>query len=426
MIIKKAWRNSEWDPLVARETLKNCALVAVAWADPSHKLLFRKTVVRSSGVDHPPLLPRDRVLSLIKSLEIHVLCTNDDRGPTTTRLLKMFSSCQLESLYIQGGLFSPGDLTELRTCFGSLSGRLSSLSFHLCRFDSVLLQYILSIQKTRANVSFLRCAQDPPPKGIIWKFVRHEAYWGCCVTDDQGTNQQFSVHLSKFSIGFRHLETDFFEDGDSRTVQSLIETSAEVVTFLKLNFDHDPGMSSLLNPLCNPRLMLKLLLLTDYGEGPALLAPSLTRCVNLSKLVLNMKKAAPCIVDTRCIILDELFEANPPNLLEVIVGIDASNSLFKSYRRNKASRAWDCLDLLLRNFARSKGGFSFTMEATCQDNTIHVTKKRMPCLLQQFNVQGSLHVHDGESDICNNGMGGATACMSEAVLKEYWYESENE
>ena len=382
MIIKKAWRNSEWDPLVARETLKNCALVAVAWADPSHKLLFRKTVVRSSGVDHPPLLPRDRVLSLIKSLEIHVLCTNDDRGPTTTRLLKMFSSCQLESLYIQGGLFSPGDLTELRTCFGSLSGRLSSLSFHLCRFDSVLLQYILSIQKTRANVSFLRCAQDPPPKGIIWKFVRHEAYWGCCVTDDQGTNQQFSVHLSKFSIGFRHLETDFFEDGNSRTVQSLIETSAEVVTFLKLNFDHDPGMSSLLNPLCNPRLMLKLLLLTDYDEGIAPLAPSLTRCANLSKLVLNMKRSSTFIVDTQCMILGELLNANPPNLLEVVVGIDASNSLFKSHPRKEASRAWDRLDLLLRNFARSKDGFNFTMEVTCQDKTIHAAKKWMPRLLR--------------------------------------------
>ena len=46
-----------------------------------------------------------------------------------------------------------------------------------------------------------------------------------------------------------------------------------------------------------------------------------------------------------------------------------------------------------------------------------------------FYGEGSLHVHDGKDDVCygyGGGMEDIAACMGEAVLKEYGYESEGE
>ena len=68
-------------------------------------------------------------------------------------------------------------------------------------------------------------------------------------------------------------------------------------------------------------------------------------------------------------------------------------------------------------------------EITCDGGTVDRAKRRMLCLLQMLYEKGSLHVHDGKDDVCygyGGGMEDIAACMGEAVLKEYGYESEGE
>ena len=228
---------------IAYQTLKNCALVAKSWTPRSRKNLFKDvafTVNREEGT-HDLVLPSEALLELVKSLAIYVAPQSRRRGTITLYLLRAFSMCPLQSLQIDGGLFSLTSRPRLRACFNALSGRLSDLTFRFCFFEPEPLRDILAIQNTEANITFLGCDQyhpeDPARININWQLVNHcEDRMLCVMGSDEKLSEDFLIDLSELSVLFSRLEVDFYEDGElPGATQYLVDASAGVVTFLKVN-----------------------------------------------------------------------------------------------------------------------------------------------------------------------------------------------
>lgn len=171
---------------------------------------------------------------------------------------------------------------------------------------------------------------------------------------------------------------------------------------------------------------------TDNAE--ALLPPSLSRCVNLSELVLNMKGSYSCVVETPGAIFATLLETNCPNLFKITLEVEDARSLFLAESRDEFLDSWKGLDATLtmlaeRSMTARGSKLVFVMEVTCEDKTIRRAKKWLPRLLPTFVEEGLLHVHDGEDDVCrgrNSRADNERACMGRAVLARYAYESESD
>lgn len=172
----------------------------------------------------------------------------------------------------------------------------------------------------------------------------------------------------------------------------------------------------------------------ESDDGMVLPPPSLSSCVNLSELVLNMKGSYSCVVEISAAMFATLLEANCPNLFKITLEVEDPRSLFLSKSRVECLNFWKDLDSALTMLSeRSMGAlgkkFIFLMEVTCVDNAIHRAKKWLPRLLPMFNREGSLHVHHGEKDVChghNYDAEDKKACMGRAVLAAYGYESESD
>ena len=162
--------------------------------------------------------------------------------------------------------------------------------------------------------------------------------------------------------------------------------------------------------------------------------PGLALCVNLSELVLNMKGSYSCIVDTPGTVLVTLLEANSPNLSKITIEVEEARAWFLAKTRGECMDSWKDLDSSLAALARrsmnARGKkLVFVMEVTCTDDTTHRAKKWLPRFLPRFYEEGSLHVHDGEDDVCYGDvydMEGEATCMSRVALKKYEYESESD
>ena len=165
------------------------------------------------------------------------------------------------------------------------------------------------------------------------------------------------------------------------------------------------------------------------GDSEVFPPPDLDQCVNLSELVLNMKGSYSCIVETPGAVLATLLEGNCPNLSRITVEVEDAREWFLAEYRRDCVDSWKDLDSTLTTLAKrstSARGKSlvFVMEVTCTDDASHRAKKWVPRFLPSFDVEGSLHVHDGEGDDCvvEDGI----LCVGRAVLKEYEYESAND
>ncbi|KAF9648189.1 hypothetical protein BDM02DRAFT_3115829 [Thelephora ganbajun] len=391
---------------ITYQTLKNCALVAKSWTCRSHKNLFKGimfTVDEEEGI-HDLILPPEALLKFVKSLAIHVTPENRDRGSITSHLLSMFSVCPLESLQIEGGLLPLNRRLALRACFGAISGELLDLTFRFCFFEPEPLRDILAIQNTKANITFLGCDQDHPDdlarNDIHWPLVSHNEDRTLCVMGgEEKPSEEFLIDLSELSDA----------------TQYLIDASAGVVSFLKLNVISN--MSSTL------------------PHGSSFPCHPLTfSLVYLSELVLNMKGSYSCIIETPGIVLATLLEANCTGLSRITVEVEDSQEQFLTESRRESVDSWNNLDRTLATLAQRSTNargkkLIFVLEVTCMDDTIHRVKKWLPRLLPRFNEDGSLHVHDGEDDDCDfddYDVEDGKACMGRAVLKEYEYESESD
>lgn len=225
-------------------TLKNCALVARSWTPRSHKNLFKDIVftVDEGEKIHDLVLPSATSLKFVESLAIYLAPQNCNRGSIALHLLSAFSLCPLESLQIEGGLFTLSRRPELRACFDVLtSGQLLDLTFRFCLFESEPLRDILAIENTDAIITFLGCDQDHPEDpardNSNWQPVQHNADRTLCVMGgDEKPSEEFLVDLSELSVQFSRLDVDFYEDGDlPDATQRLIDANAGVLSFLKVN-----------------------------------------------------------------------------------------------------------------------------------------------------------------------------------------------
>jgi len=157
--------------------------------------------------------------------------------------------------------------------------------------------------------------------------------------------------------------------------------------------------------------------------------PGLDLCANLSELVLNMKGSYSCIVETPGVVLATLLEANCPNLSRITVEVEDSRKWFLTEYRRECVDSWKDLDSTLSMLAKrstsARGkNLVFVLDVTCTDDGILGAKKWLPRFLPRFDVEGSLHVHDGEGEVCvvEDGI----LCMGRAVLQEYEYVSESD
>lgn len=225
------------------QTLKSCALVSKSWTLPSRKNLFKNIVFSVDEGERPRdlVLPSKASLRLVKSLVINVAPRSRRRGSMTLHLLKAFSTCPLESLHIDGGLFPLSGRPVLRACFDVFSGRLLDLVFRFCFFEPEPLRDILAIQNTAANITFLACDQhhpdDPVRSSIVWPLVHQGPSRVLCVmgVDDKPCDD-FLIDLPELSVLFSRLDVDFYEDGECPdATQNLIDASSAVVSFLKVN-----------------------------------------------------------------------------------------------------------------------------------------------------------------------------------------------
>jgi hypothetical protein len=179
---------------------------------------------------------------------------------------------------------------------------------------------------------------------------------------------------------------------------------------------------------------LTLKLVDESDDGEVLPPPSLSWCANLSELVLNMKGSYSCVVETPGTILATLLEANCPNLFKITLEVEDARSLFLAKSRNVCLGSWKELDATLTMLAERlmitrRRKLVFVMEVTCEDDTVRRAKKWLPRFLPVFSGEGSLHVHDGEGDVCHGHHYEAEdrgACMGQAVLRRYGYESESD
>ena len=228
---------------VAYQTLKNCALVAKSWIRRSHMNLFKGIVLNVGKEERTQdlVLPSASSLQLVKSLDICVAPESPRRGAITLHLLSAFSVCPLESFQIEGGLFPLGNRPALNTCFNALPSQLLDLTFRFCFFEPEPLRDILAIQNTEANITFLCCDQDHPEdparNNINWQPVDHDPNRILCVMGgEEKPSEEFLIDLSELSVRFSQLDVDFYEDGEFYdATQSLIDASAGVVTFLRVN-----------------------------------------------------------------------------------------------------------------------------------------------------------------------------------------------
>lgn len=237
-------RDRVWKTAVlTHEALKSCALVAKSWTYRSHKNLFKVVTVTADDNEEIPnlVLPSTASLKFVEFLAIRVALQNRHRGSITLHLLSVFSVCPLESLQIEGGLFSLSGRPVLRDCFDSLSGQLLDLSFYFCSFEPEPLRDILAVENTDVNIMFLSCDQDHPEDpardNVNWQPVHHNADRTLCVMgSDEKPSEEFLIDLSELSVQFSRLEVDFYEDGDlPDATQCLIDANAGVVSSLKLN-----------------------------------------------------------------------------------------------------------------------------------------------------------------------------------------------
>jgi len=426
---------------IAYETLKNCALVARSWTYRSHKNLFKAIVLRvraGEGI-RDLVLPPEALLKFVNSLEI-LVHQGPHRGAITLHLLTAFSVCPLKSLLVSGGLFSLGGRSALSACFNDLSGELLDLTFRFCLFEPEPLRDILAIHNTDASITFFSCDQelldDPIRNSINWQPVQHKTNRMLCVMGSQDEpNEEFLIDLSELSVQFSRLEVDFYEDGHFPVAtQSLIDASAAVVSFLKINVISDASgtFSPLIKLFCRP-LTLKLVDM-PADDLEVLPPPGLSRCVNLSELVLNLKGSYSCFVQTPATVLATLLDANCSNLSKITVEVEGARPLFLAGGRKERADSWRDFDSTLAALAwrptnaRNKK-LVFVMEVTCTDDTICRAKKWLPRLLPRFTEDGSLHVHHGEDDGCDldeYDVENERACMGRAVLKKYEYKSESD
>lgn len=229
---------------ITHGTLKNCALVARSWTHRSRKRLFNNigfTIDEEEGI-RDLVLPSADSLKLVEFLTIYLAPKNLNRDSIILHLLTAFSVCPLESLHIEGGLFTLGKRSELHACFDALvSSQLLDLTFRFCSFEPEPLRDILAIENTGASITFLACDQDHPEDptrdNINWQSVRHHAGRMLCVMgSDEKPSEQFLIDLSVLSVQSSRLDVDFFEDGDlPDATQRLIDANAGVVSFLRVN-----------------------------------------------------------------------------------------------------------------------------------------------------------------------------------------------
>jgi hypothetical protein len=147
-----------------------------------------------------------------------------------------------------------------------------------------------------------------------------------------------------------------------------------------------------------------------------------------------MKGSYSCIVETPATFLATLLEANCSNLSRITVEVEDARPWFLAEARGGCLDSWKDLDFSLATLAwrsmKARGKkLVFTMEVTCTNDGIHRAKKWIPRLLPRFDEEGSLHVHDGENDVCevdDYDEEDKKACMGRAVLEEYEYESEGD
>ena len=252
-------------------TLKNCALVARSWTHRSHKNLFKDIMFTVDEKEEigDLVLPSAASLKLVETLAIYLAPENPNRGLITLHLLSAFSVCPLESLQIEGGLFTLGRRPALRACFNDIvSGQLLDLTFRFCFFEPEPLRDILAIENTDASITFLGCDQDHPEDpardNIDWQPVQHDADRTLCVMGgEEKPSEEFLIDLSELSVQFSRLDVDFYEDGDlPGATQCLIDANAGVVSFLRVNVISN--MSSTLPPWIQI-----LLSLADYRTSPA-------------------------------------------------------------------------------------------------------------------------------------------------------------
>jgi len=140
------------------------------------------------------------------------------------------------------------------------------------------------------------------------------------------------------------------------------------------------------------------------------------------------------MVETPATIFATLLEANCPNLFKINLEIEDVKPLFLAEIRPEYRESWKNLDSTLcmlaeRSMDRCGKKFIFVVEVTCDDDTIQRAKKWFPRFLKMFSEEGSLHVHDGEFDVCSGykyDMKHEGACMGRDVLEKYEYDSESD
>ena len=79
--------------------------------------------------------------------------------------------------------------------------------------------------------------EDPARNNINWQPVDHDPNRILCVMGgEEKPSEEFLIDLSELSVRFSQLDVDFYEDGEFYdATQSLIDASAGVVTFLRVN-----------------------------------------------------------------------------------------------------------------------------------------------------------------------------------------------
>ena len=426
--------------VITYEALKSCALVARSWTHRSRMNLFEEIVLKVDGEEgiSDLVLPPPASLQFVKFLEIYLNPSSPHRDPMTMYLLSAFSACPLEFLQIDGGLFSLSGRPALQAFFDALSGRLLGITFRFCIFEPEPLRDILSIQDTKANVMFLGCDQehpdDPAREDVDWELVCHTPRRKLCVMGtEERPSEEFLIDLSELSVVFFRLEVDFYESGELvDATQRLIDANSGALSFLKLNvISYTPGTLHGSTLLCSS-LTLKPVDISDDAE--LLLPPSLSSCVNLSELVLNMKGSYSCVVETPGAIFASLLAANCPNLYKITLEVEEARALFLAGTREYYLGPWNELDTTLTMLAEKLMNMRgrkliFVVEVTCEDDTVHRAKKWLPRFLPMFHQAGLLHVHHGEDDVCygrHHKAEDVRACMGRAVLGKYAYESEND
>ena len=205
----------------------------------SQKDLFGDISFRVGKLETPQSLvlpPRDS-LELVEFLSICLAARSPYRVCLILHLSKELSTCTLESLYIEGASFPLRNRSALRTCFGALSGGLSSLEFTACYFDREPLRDILVIRDTKVNLTFMVYYQGgsdgPAQNNLHSESVNQGSARMLRVITGGGCepNERFLTNLSKLSVLFSLLEVEVCECGKSPdTTQDLININAEVLS----------------------------------------------------------------------------------------------------------------------------------------------------------------------------------------------------